>query len=313
MNWVPIATGIFASQARDIEGPVRVVVGLPAIVELMRDKSAEPSIIVTNVAGGSAVSTIIRHAKGIVSTIGGPMSHIVVVARDYEVPCIVGASALDLAVLKSGTQMRMRQDGTVEIWQSGVDVVPDDQLRLLRLVCFAGAFEDASHIIGFGDGNIDAALASLASAGLIDNDGAITPTAEGMAALARWYSSDRALIDAATQHALHEEFRPLDRELKRVASAWQDASSRDDWNGRMAAVEALTKLHEGTLELTGKHIAAVPRFVVFRDRLGDALEKVLDGDTSFFVGVNVDSYHTIWSQFHEDLLRLLQLERDPND
>ena len=81
----------------------------------------------------------------------------------------------------------------------------------------------------------------------------------------------------------------------------------------MAAVEALTNLHERTLRLTGNHIAAMPRFVEFRDRLGNALEKVLDGDTNFFVGVDVDSYHTIWSQFHEDLLRLLQLERDPND
>ncbi len=209
--------------------------------------------------------------------------------------------------------MRLRPDGTVEIWQSGTDDAPHAQLRLLRLVCFAGAFQDASHIIGFGDGDIDAALASLASAGLIDNDGIITPTPDGMAALTRWYASDQALIDEATQHALHEEFRPLDRELKRVASAWQEAGSRDDLNGRMAAVEALAKLHDDALTMIGEHIAAVPRFAEFRDRLGDALEKVLDGDTSFFVGVNVDSYHTIWSQFHEDLLRLLQLERDPND
>lgn len=115
MTWRPVASGLFASHPGEVEGPIRVVAGLQEIVALMREPPGEPSIIVTNVAGGSAVSTIIRRAKAIVSTIGGPNSHIVVVARDYSMPCIVGASELDLASLTNGTRMRMRPDGTVEL------------------------------------------------------------------------------------------------------------------------------------------------------------------------------------------------------
>ena len=117
MSWVNVASGLYASQPSEVEGLIRIVVGLPAIVALMREPEGEPAIIVTNVAGGSAVSTIIRRAKAIVSTIGGPNSHIVVVARDYNMPCIVAAAGLDLSTLVSGTRMQMHANGSIDIWR----------------------------------------------------------------------------------------------------------------------------------------------------------------------------------------------------
>lgn len=121
MSWNKVASGIFASQPGDLEGPVRMVIGLQQIVALMKEPVGEPCIIVTDVAGGSAVSTIIKRAKAIISTIGGPNSHIVVVARDYRVPCIVGAAELPLETLTNGDRMRMLADGTVELWKDEAD------------------------------------------------------------------------------------------------------------------------------------------------------------------------------------------------
>lgn len=117
MSWNQVATGIFASQPGEIEAPLRVVVGLQQIVALMKEPIGLPCIIVTDVAGGSAVSTIIKRAKAIVSTIGGPNSHIVVVARDYQLPCIVGAADLPIESLRNGQRMLMRVDGSV--WLQG--------------------------------------------------------------------------------------------------------------------------------------------------------------------------------------------------
>lgn len=113
MSWREVARGLYASHPAEVEAPLRVVAGLQEIVALMKEPPGEPCIIVTNVAGGSAVSTIIKRARAIVSTIGGPNSHIVVVARDYHVPCIVGAAALDIASLVRGARLRMREDGAV--------------------------------------------------------------------------------------------------------------------------------------------------------------------------------------------------------
>jgi phosphoenolpyruvate synthase/pyruvate phosphate dikinase len=114
MSWMKIAEGHFVSQPSEVEGLVRVVKGLEDIVSMMREPAREPGIILTNVAGGSAVSTIIRQAKAIVSTIGGPNSHIVVVARDYGVPCIVGAEALRLEDFADGTRVRLYADGSID-------------------------------------------------------------------------------------------------------------------------------------------------------------------------------------------------------
>lgn len=121
MSWKQVATGIFASQPGEVEAPLRVVIGLQQIVALMKEPVGEPCIIVTDVAGGSAVSTIIKRAKAIVSTIGGPNSHIVVVARDYQVPCIVGAAGLPIDQLRNGDRMLMRADGSICLEGAGDD------------------------------------------------------------------------------------------------------------------------------------------------------------------------------------------------
>jgi phosphoenolpyruvate-protein kinase (PTS system EI component) len=114
-GWTQIASGLFASAPADVEGPVRIINGLDDIKALMKDAEADACVAVTEMAGGSAVSTIIKRTKAIVSTIGGPHSHIVVVARDYGVPCIVGAAELDLGSLVNGTQIRLGADGSVSV------------------------------------------------------------------------------------------------------------------------------------------------------------------------------------------------------
>jgi len=277
----------------------------------MKEPVGEPTIILTNVAGGSAVSTIIKRAKAIISTIGGPNSHIVVVARDYRVPCIVGATGLDLASMAAGARLRMCADGTVQIWNDEDSAQPgDQQARVLRNVDFAGAVGSASEIIGAG-ANVAAVLKELAAAGLIEDAGAIIVTPAGSAALALWYARDRGRLDAATCDKLHVEFRPLDLRVKKIATAWQDADARDDWDRRVAATEALASLHADTLRFFDCFQPLLPRLDEYRNRLSAALEHVMNGETEYFVKVQIDSYHTIWFQMHEDLLRLLERERDP--
>ena len=310
MSWQRVASGIFASHPVEIEGPVRVVAGLKEIVGLMKEEQSEPKIIVTNVAGGSAVSTIIRRAKAIVSTIGGPNSHIVVVARDYNLPCIVGAADLDLDVIANGTPMRMREDGSIEIMITGEQGASLDEMSLLRTVAFAGALEDENAILGF-TGDIKATLRSLSTSGLLETDGVITLSPAGEDVLAAWYASDRSKLDETHKEKLHQAFRPLDLKLKTIANAWQDADAKDDWDRRLQAIEALSALHDSTLVFLDEHLPLLPRLEEYRSRLVTASEKVLDGDTDYFVGVRVDSYHTAWFNFHEDLLRLLEREREP--
>jgi pyruvate,orthophosphate dikinase len=188
--------------------------------------------------------------------------------------------------------------------------VSREYLRLLRLVVFAGAMGDKSDVIGYEDVTIDDALAALKEAGLIEHDGFIAPTPLGVQAVDDWYARDRQGLSEADKRALIAQFRPLDLEIKRLASAWQDATARDDWDGRLASIEALTSLHAKAMTFVDHFAAAVPRFAEFQRRLEHAISLVLDGETDFFVGVRCDSYHTVWFHFHEDLLRLVQRDRD---
>lgn len=185
-----------------------------------------------------------------------------------------------------------------------------EEMRLLRNLAFAGAVSSADEIIGF-QGEIPLLLESLVAAGLIEVDGVIAPTDEGLAVLEQWYAEDRDLLTVCSGDALHEQFRPLDRRVKVLASAWQDAETRDDWDARMVVVEGLDVLHADTLGWLDHLARDVPRFVEYRDRLSVACEHVLEGETDYVVKVELDSYHTIWFQMHEDLLRLLGRERDP--
>jgi hypothetical protein len=185
-----------------------------------------------------------------------------------------------------------------------------EQMRLLRNVAFAGAVAEVGEIIGIA-GDVPALLATLVENGLVETDGLIAPTEQGLATLEQWYARDRAGLDAGTRDRLHHGFRPLDLRIKALARAWQEADARDDWEARMTAIEGLGALHADTLAYLARHGRELPRFTEYRERLSHALERLQDGETDYFVKVQVDSYHTIWFQMHEDLLRVLERERDP--
>ena len=56
--------------------------------------------------------------------------------------------------------------------------------------------------------------------------------------------------------------------------------------------------------------ARVARYATYRDRFERALERVDQGQTEYVVSPSVDSIHTIWFEFHEDILTLLGRPRD---
>ena len=70
-------------------------------------------------------------------------------------------------------------------------------------------------------------------------------------------------------------------------------------------IDRLGSLHERAERVIGKAAAAQPRVGRYLERLSAAYDKVLAGDRDFVSGVRVDSYHTVWFELHEDLLRML--------
>jgi hypothetical protein len=69
-------------------------------------------------------------------------------------------------------------------------------------------------------------------------------------------------------------------------------------------------LHERAETVLDQLAGALPRVRIYRDKLLAALEKAEDGTIAWISDAKIESYHTLWFELHEDLLRLMGRERE---
>jgi hypothetical protein len=177
------------------------------------------------------------------------------------------------------------------------------EFQVLRLVDFAGAISGPADVIGVDVATSSPIVDRLIGAGLLHDGPVIRVSPEGRSVLDAWYASERDGREAERVQDLLDRFQPLDLELKSIATAWQDSDARDDWSGRMDAIASLQRLHARACGFLEEMAVDTPRFSEYTERLDCALGKIVDGRLQYVVGVTTDSYHTIWFQLHEDLLR----------
>jgi hypothetical protein len=116
----------------------------------------------------------------------------------------------------------------------------------------------------------------------------------------------------------YERFERLNRELLRLFTEWQmmpaggeavpNDHSDPDYDHRI--VDRLGALHERAHRPLEQFADLDPRLGQYRHRLEAAHDRILAGDNDYVSGARVDSYHTVWFELHEDLLRMLGRERE---
>jgi len=114
------------------------------------------------------------------------------------------------------------------------------------------------------------------------------------------------------------EFERLNAELKQLITDWQTidvrgqrvANDHSDRDRDDRIIDRLGALHEGAEGALEKLARVLPRFSIYRDKLAAALEKAEDGDIAWVSDARIESYHTLWFELHEDLLRLMRRERE---
>lgn len=105
-----------------------------------------------------------------------------------------------------------------------------------------------------------------------------------------------------------EDFERLDDRLKSLASEWQslDPEAED----AAEVVESLADLHADLEDwLDGLDAELQETYAAYVTSLGAALDALRDGEIAYFTGTEVDSYHEIWFDLHDDLLRTLGKDR----
>lgn len=146
----------------------------------------------------------------------------------------------------------------------------------------------------------------------IDGKYMLTPCGQMMLAgeYSRFNDGLRANADFITAY---QRFEVINKDLKQLITDWQTMEvggkrvgndhSNQDYDQRV--IGRLGDLHERFESILNKLCAGEPRLQVYSDKLGVALEKAEHGELAWVSDAKLDSYHTVWFELHEDLLRIL--------
>jgi hypothetical protein len=198
------------------------------------------------------------------------------------------------------------------------------ELELLALhglaVKKAGSAAAVASLLGRDESEVAAALDAAAGGGrALGANGTYMVTPDGRAWLDDRYLVAFAELRATPEAAAaYERFERINRELLALFTDWQmmpagnervlnDHSDPDYDND---VIDRLGRQHERAQRQLGAFAELEPRLGEYIRRLDGAYDKVLAGEIDYVSGARVDSYHTVWFELHEDLLRMLGRERE---
>ncbi len=116
----------------------------------------------------------------------------------------------------------------------------------------------------------------------------------------------------------YSEFETINRNLKQLITEWQTVevggqvipNDHSDSIYDEGIVDRLGTIHEQFEPILNRMIHRLERFKHYQSKLINALEKAEDGDIDWVSDARIESYHTVWFELHEDLLRLLGQTRE---
>jgi hypothetical protein len=189
------------------------------------------------------------------------------------------------------------------------------ELTLLQAVRLKGRLTDAELAATVGEDSVavESMIATLIDAGLLVPGGRLKLSAEGRARLTELLTEERAGINPVAMSAAYSDFRSVNAEFKTLVTEWQlkdgEPNNHDD-NGYDAAVlKRLDGVHTAVTPIIAAAAAQLPRLVAYADKLTAALQKIKLGETIWFTRPNIDSYHTVWFELHEELIQAAGLNR----
>ncbi|HUR15750.1 MAG TPA: hypothetical protein VMZ33_00565, partial [Candidatus Limnocylindrales bacterium] len=147
--------------------------------------------------------------------------------------------------------------------------------------------------------------------------GAVRLTAAGKLEAADLFAADRSVLGLARAEEQLDEFHALDGRMKQIVTAWQmrEIGGEQTFNDHSdpeydaGVMRELTALHGDTAEWLAPLGERFSRFGAYSSRLSAALAAAQGGDQRFVASPRVDSYHSVWFELHEDLIRLAGKKR----
>lgn len=184
----------------------------------------------------------------------------------------------------------------------------------------AGGVEDVAPLAGLTAEEVEQALESGAQAGhVLGARGKFMLTPAGRAWLDEQYSVHFATHRAdPALGAAYDRFEVINRELLALMTRWQTVTvggqtvPNDHTDARYdeAVVDELGSFHERAVPVLRTFAELEPRLEVHIDALERAQARIIAGEYDYVSGARIPSYHTVWFEMHEDLLRILGRKRE---
>jgi pyruvate,orthophosphate dikinase len=195
----------------------------------------------------------------------------------------------------------------------------DDVIRRLSTKGFGTAATIADALLASVD-SVSPMLDQLVVDGLAATvAGAYRLTDPGKERAAELLAADRSLWGSEAAGAALDAFLALDRRLKDAVTAWQlrptdggepVVNDHSDAAYDSSVLEALAEVGADADEWLAPLESASLRLHGYRARLSRALELARGGDQRFVASPRVDSFHGVWFELHEDLIRLAGRTRE---
>lgn len=134
---------------------------------------------------------------------------------------------------------------------------------------------------------------------------AITP--DGRTWLTDQLANELAATDSVAINELYQRFLPLNTTFKHLVTDWQSSAQDDPAIATMTT--GLQALHQDLAPLVPASAAIVDRLRPYGPRFERALADVVSGDVSMLASPLKDSYHTVWFEYHEELIHLSGRDR----
>jgi pyruvate,orthophosphate dikinase len=300
-------------------------------------------------------------AVGLVTTLGGLVSHAAVVARSWALPAVVGARSLviekggvrgacgrvaagsivtvdgengrlllgsvprairPLAVVDTISAWARELGGTddIEVGAASTrDVSVDDCLRVLGLKGM-GTVTVLVEALGASEESITAHLSVLGQSGLVEEFAAtrVRLTEDGNVRVAQLISEEASRAKGSLGPVL-DDFDGVNVRFKELVTAWQikdvhGAQVPNDHDDREYDQGVLGQLrddvHPEITAVVQRAALTVERLDSYQGRLERALERAAAGDDRYVAHPLLDSYHTVWFELHEELIRLAGRDRN---
>ena len=184
-----------------------------------------------------------------------------------------------------------------------------------------GTAADIASVAGLPEARATAALKQgVDGSRIIETDGRYVLSPAGQMIVASEYSRFHADLrnNAAFMAAATERFERINVDLKQLITDWQTVeiggkrvpNDHSDKAYDETVIGRLGDLHERFEPILKALVAGEPRLGVYARKLDEALEQAEDGNLGAVSDARSESYHTVWFELHEDLLRLTGRQRE---